>query len=120
MFKHSRIHMLLDEINSLQVKFNVPWKMKRSRKFMKVLDQLMLEVEAYTTDIEFKTGLMGAMLRDRKIPIVLSNEWSNVASIYTRIVMSSVFSFEPYRALVDEFMNLKTDEEAMIFRLTQL
>ena len=120
MFEYSMIHILIDELVSLEAKFNVPWKKKRSRKYMNLLNRLLLEIDSFTTDKNFKAGLIRAMIRDKKIPMLLSEEWNSVDRGYTQLIIGVGVSFEPYVNFVDEFLNVKDDAEAMAFRLQRM
>ena len=128
MFEHSRIHTLMDEINEIDQyysEFNQFYseidKEKHGNKYTDLLDRLIMEIEAYTS-LHEKIIIIIAAIKFRGIPLCDSNNWHRLASKYDKIILGRNGShlISEAQEPAEEFANLKTDEEAMIFRLTRL
>lgn len=116
MFEYSKIHILMNQIDSMYDE-----EENDIDAFRDLIDRLILEIDSTTTNMKYKVILMYAMLKFKKYPLIRSKEWTTMAREreYARFLMSTKGpEMLEIAGIAKKFINIKDDVEAMAFKLT--
>jgi len=116
MFEESKIHVLMDQLDFIDDEFGDTFNRAGSGLYMDLIDQLVLEI--YDQSGSYGIMLILAMLKLKKYPLIESKDWILISRKFTATVMS-MQNDEKARLveLAQEFIDLKDDGDALVFKL---